>query len=188
MYTGKKIILGSQSPRRLEILRDAGFEVEIVKPKVEEKFPAGLQINKIAEYLSKLKMYDVFSFIGSDNELIICADTMVIFQNKLVGKPKNEETAFRYLKALNGQKHEVVTGVTMRYKGKQLSFTELSTVSFKHLEDDEIKKFIANNEVLDKAGAYNVQEYIGVSKVEGDFYNVMGLPLKQVLHELKQLM
>lgn len=188
MYTGKKIILGSQSPRRLEILQDAGFDVEIVKPKVEEKFPAGLNIYKIAEYLSKLKMYDIFSFVGNDNELIICADTMVIFQNKLVGKPKNEETAFRYLKALNGQTHEVVTGVTMRYMGKQISFSETAKVIFKELGEDEIKKFIAHNEVLDKAGAYNVQEYIGVAKVEGDFFNVMGLPLKQVLHELKQLM
>jgi septum formation protein len=185
MQKPTKVILGSQSPRRLEILSDAGFVVEVVKPTVAENFPFDLDFYKVPEYLSKLKMHDVYSYVGEDNDYIICADTVVIFDNKLVGKPKNKEKAFKYLKAMNGKIHDVVTGVSMRKNKKQISFSEKSKVFFKELSDEQIWHYIEKFETLDKAGAYNIQEYIGVEKIDGEFYNVMGLPLKRVLQEIK---
>lgn len=181
-----KIILGSQSPRRLEILSDAGFEVEVIKPKVDERFPYEMNYYKVAEYLSKLKLFDVYSYLGNDDDFIVCADTVVILDNKLIGKPKNREYAFKFLKAMNGRVHDVVTGVSIRKSKKQISFSEQSKVYFKTLSDDEIFHYIDKFQPYDKAGSYNVQEYIGVEKVEGEFYNVMGLPLKRVLDELKK--
>lgn len=185
MQKPTKIILGSQSPRRLEILSDAGFDIEIVKPKVAEHFPYDLDYYKVPEYLSKLKIFDVYSYLGEDNDFIICADTVVIFEKKLVGKPKNLDQAFKYLKAMNGKAHDVVTGVSIRKNKKQISFSEQAKVFFKELSDDEIREYVNKFNPLDKAGAYNVQEYIGVEKVIGEFFNVMGLPLKRVQQEIK---
>ena len=180
-----KIILGSQSPRRLEILSDAGFEVQVVKPEIEERYPYDLNYYKVAEYISKLKMFDIYSYLGEDNDLIICADTVVIFENKLIGKPKNLDQAFRILKAMNGKPHEVITGVSMRRNKKQLSFSEQAKVKFKTLKDDDIRHYVDHFKPLDKAGSYNIQEYVGVDSIEGEFHNVMGLPLKRVLLEIK---
>lgn len=179
------IILGSQSPRRLEILSDAGFDVKVVKPAVEERFPYEMNYYKVPEYLSKLKIFDVYSYLGDDEEFIICADTVVIFEQKIVGKPKNTEQAFKFLKSMNGKIHDVVTGVSMRRNKKQVSFSEQSKVQFKELTDQEIRNYVEKFHTLDKAGAYNIQEYVGVEKIEGEFFNVMGLPLKRVLHEIK---
>lgn len=185
MQKSSKIILGSQSPRRLEILSDAGFEIEVVKPKIEERFPYEMDYYKVPEYISKLKIFDVYSYLGEDNDFIICADTVVIFEKKIIGKPKNIEQAFKFLKAMNGKKHDVVTGVSIRKNKKQISFSEESKVFFKELTDDEIRNYVEKFQPLDKAGAYNVQEYIGVEKVIGEFFNVMGLPLKRVQQEIK---
>lgn len=185
MLKPNKIILGSQSPRRVEILADAGFDVQIIKPKVAEHFPVEMNLYKIPEYLSKLKMFDVYSYLGEDNTMIITADTMVIFNNKLVGKPKNKEQALRFLSLMNGKQHHVVTGVTMRLNKLQISFSEQATVFFKDLSADAIQQYIDNYETLDKAGAYNIQEYNGVDHIEGEFFNVMGLPLKRVLQEIR---
>lgn len=185
MQKPDKIILGSQSPRRLEILSDAGFDVQVIAPKVAENFPFDLHYYKVPEYLSKLKMFDVYSYLGEDSELIICADTVVIFENKLIGKPKNKDHAFKTLKAMNGKVHDVVTGVSMRLNKKQVSFSEQAKVYFKELHDDDIRHYIDKFNTLDKAGAYNIQEYIGVDHIEGEFYNVMGLPIKKVLSEIR---
>ncbi len=185
MQKSNKIILGSQSPRRLEILSDAGFDIEIVKPKIAESYPYNLDYYLVPEHVSKLKIYDVYSYLGEDEHFIICADTMVIFENKLVGKPKNAEQAFRYLKAMNGKTHDVVTGVSMRKNKKQISFSEQAKVRFKELSDEEIREYIDKYEPFDKAGSYNVQEYKGVDYIVGEFQNVMGLPIKRVLHEIK---
>lgn len=181
----KKIILGSQSPRRLEILQDAGFDVQVVKPEVEERYPFNLDHYKVAEYLSKLKIYDVYSYLGEDEHLILCADTIVLFENKLIGKPRTLEQAIKFLKALNGKTHEVITGVSMRKDKKQISFSELARVKFKELSDEAIRHYVDEFQPLDKAAAYNVQEYSGVESIDGDFYNVMGLPVKRVLHEIQ---
>lgn len=180
-----KIILGSQSPRRYEILADAGFEIEVIKPKVEERFPFDLAYSKVPEYLSKLKMHDIYSFVGEDSDYIICADTVVLFEKKLVGKPKNLDIAFKTLKAMNGKAHEVITGVSIRKNKKQISFSEHAMVYFKELSDAEIRHYVDNFSPLDMCGAYNIQEYIGVDKLEGEFQNVMGLPIQRVLKEIK---
>ncbi|HPH88689.1 MAG TPA: Maf family nucleotide pyrophosphatase [Chitinophagales bacterium] len=185
MQKPTKIILGSQSPRRFEILSDAGFDIEIVRPKVVEHFPYTMDFYQVPEYLSKLKMHDVYSYVGEDQHFIICADTVVIHDKKLVGKPKNKDIAFKYLKSMNGKVHDVITGVSIRKNKKQLSFSEHTKVHFKELKDDEIWHYVEKFETLDKAGAYNIQEYVGVEKIEGEFFNVMGLPLKRVLQEIK---
>lgn len=182
----KKIILGSQSPRRLEILADAGFDVQVVRPTIAERFPIEMNLFKVPEYLSKLKLFDVYSYLGEDNDFVICADTIVILDKKMVGKPKNAEQAFKYLKAMNGKVHDVVTGVSMRKNKVQISFTEQAKVYFKELSDDAIREYIEEYNTLDKAGAYNIQEYIGVERFEGEFYTIMGLPLKRVLSEIKK--
>ncbi len=175
-----KIILGSQSPRRYEILKDAGFDVEVISPKVNERFPYDMQVHRIAEYLSKLKMHDIFSFLGEDEDFIVTADTVVILEDKPLGKPRNLEQAFKTLKMLNGKSHDVVTGVSIRRKGKQLSFSDTTKVYFKDLSDEQIRHFIENHEVLDKAGSYAIQEYIGIDKFEGCYQNVMGLPMPKL--------
>lgn len=185
MQKSNKIILGSQSPRRFEILADAGFDVEVVKPTIEERFPFDLDLHKVPEYISKLKIFDIYSYLGEDTNFIICADTMVIFDKKLVGKPKNAEHAFKILKTLNGKLHDVVTGVSMRKNKKQISFSDTTKVHFKSLSDEEIKNYINKFEPYDKAGSYNIQEYIGVDFIAGDYQNVMGLPIKMVLNEIK---
>ncbi|MDB5226507.1 MAG: Maf-like protein [Bacteroidota bacterium] len=186
MKNATKIVLGSQSPRRLEILADAGFDVQVIKPEIAERYPFDLHHYKVAEYISKLKIFDVYSYLGEDPEFILCADTIVIFENKLLGKPRNPEQAFKFLKSMNGKAHDVVTGVSMRKNKKQISFSEQARVQFKELSDEEIRNYVEKYNPMDKAGAYNIQEYIGVSGIEGEFYNVMGLPLKRVLHEIKQ--
>ena len=175
-----KIILGSQSPRRFEILKDAGYDVEMISPKVSERFPYELDVYKVAEYISKLKMHDIFSFLGEDEDFIITADTVVILDRKPLGKPRTPEQAFKILKTLNARQHDVVTGVTIRKKGKQLSFSDITKVFFRELSDEQIQHFIEQNEVLDKAGAYAIQDYIGVEKFEGCYQNVMGLPMPKL--------
>jgi septum formation protein len=186
MKNSGRIILGSQSPRRLEILTDAGFDVEVIKPKVDERFPYDMNYYKVPEYLSKLKLFDVYSYLGEDDDFILCADTIVILDNKMIGKPKNTDQAFKFLKAMNGRVHDVVTGVSIRKQKKQISFSEQAKVHFKALQDDQIMHYIETFQPFDKAGSYNVQEFIGVDRVEGEFYNVMGLPLKRVVDEIKK--
>ena len=185
MHSAVKIILGSQSPRRLEILSDAGFEVEVIKPMVEERFPFDMNYYKVAEYLSKLKIFDIYSYLGQDDDFILCADTVVILDNKIIGKPKNLDQAVKFLKLMNGKAHDVVTGVSIRKNKKQISFSEQAKVHFKNLSEEQIKSYVNEFQPLDKAGAYNVQEFIGVEKIEGEFFNVMGLPLKRVQLEIK---
>lgn len=186
MQKPHRIILGSQSPRRLEILKQVGFDVQVVIPSVEENFPQELDNYKVPEFLSLLKLEKVSTDLGKTPDLIICADTVVIFNNQLLGKPKNEIQAFELLKMMNGKSHDVVTGVSMQYKDKRISFSEHAKVFFKTLQYEEIKQYIATYNTLDKAGAYNIQEYFGVERLEGEFFNVMGLPVSRVLKEIEQ--
>lgn len=172
--------MGSQSPRRKEILADAGYEVEVISPKVQERFPYEMDVYKVAEYLSKLKMHDIFSFVGEDTDFIVTADTVVILDRKPLGKPRTPEQAFKILKQLNGRQHDVVTGVTIRRNGIQKSFSDLSRVYFRELDDEAIWHYIRTHDVMDKAGSYAIQEYIGVERFEGSYRNVMGLPMEKL--------
>lgn len=185
MLPTTKIILGSQSPRRLEILQKHGFNVEVIISNVDEIFPETMPIIKVPEYLSTIKLNNILAKIKPKDTYLICADTIVVYDNNIIGKPIDTADAFSVLKTLNGNKHQVITGVSMYRNGKTYSFSEQAFVYFKHLTDDEIRQYINTYNTLDKAGAYNIQEYNGIAKLEGEFENVMGLPIQRILYEIE---
>jgi len=181
-----QIILASNSPRRKELLQEIISIFRIDSKAVEEIYPNNLEGSEVATYLSQLKSKP---FQPNENELIITADTIVIIDGIILGKPKTPEEALNMLTLLSGKKHEVITGVTIRTKDKELSFYDVTKVEFYELNPNEIKYYVKEYKPFDKAGAYGIQEWIGtigIKKIEGDFYNVMGLPVHRVYRELKQ--
>lgn len=184
-----QIILGSGSPRRQELLSGLGIEFKIqVIPDVEEIYPDNLAADEIPLYLSRLKASAYDSIIES-NQLIITADTVVICNNEVMGKPKDFDEAFYMLKKLSDRTHQVITGVTIKTSKLIKSFKVITEVEVSKLTDDEIKYYIETCHPYDKAGAYGIQEwigYIGIKGINGSFYNVMGLPLQRLYEELKQ--
>jgi len=184
---GKKIILASNSPRRQELLKGLEVAFEVRVSVVEEKIPADLKPEYVAAYLSKLKS-DVFGKLEV-GELLITSDTVVIENNHVLGKPANEQEAFDILKSLSGDTHTVMTAVTMRDTSKQITLEDETLVTFRFLTEDEIWHYIYNYKPFDKAGAYGIQEWIGfmgVTRIEGSYYNVMGFPLHLVYEQLKK--
>jgi septum formation protein len=176
------IILASASPRRKEILAKAGYTFDVKIKEVDEIYPHNLPTEQVPLYLAELKS-EAF-MVESQHFIVITADTVVNINNKILGKPKTEKEAYEMLKLLSNQKHEVISGVCLLYNGKKISFTDKTHVYFKNLSDQEIEYYIQNFRPLDKAGAYGIQEWIGmigITKIEGSFYNVMGLPI-QLLH------
>ena len=181
-----QIILASNSPRRKELLQEIISIFRIDSKAVEEIYPNNLEGSEVATYLSQLKSKP---FQPNENELIITADTIVIIDGIILGKPKTPEEALNMLTLQSGKKHEVITGVTIRTKDKELSFYDVTKVEFYELNPNEIKYYVKEYKPFDKAGAYGIQEWIGtigIKKIEGDFYNVMGLPVHRVYRELKQ--
>lgn len=175
-----RVILGSGSPRRKELLAmlDIDFEVRSAGD-VDESYPADLPAEKVPLYLARKKSNAFLSGLR-ENELVITADTVVICDNNVLGKPTDTEEAFRMLKMLSGRKHAVVTGITVATREIQISDTAITEVEFAPLSDDTIREYIGRYRPLDKAGAYGIQEWIGavaVKGINGSFYNVMGLPL-----------
>jgi septum formation protein len=184
---GKKIILASNSPRRQELLKGLEVAFEVRVSVVEEKIPADLKPEYVAAYLSKLKS-DVFGKLEV-GELLITSDTVVIENNHILGKPANEQEAFDMLKSLSGDTHTVMTAATMRDISKQITLEDETLVTFRFLTEDEIWHYIYNYKPFDKAGAYGIQEWIGfmgVTRIEGSYYNVMGFPLHLVYEQLKK--
>ncbi len=184
---GKKLILASNSPRRQELLKGLEVEFEVRVSNVEEKIPADLKAEYVAAYLSKLKS-DAFENL-SVGELLITSDTVVIINNNVLGKPVNEQEAFDMLKSLSGDTHTVMTAVTMRDSSKQITIEDETLVTFRFLTEDEIWHYIHNYKPFDKAGAYGIQEWIGfmgITRIEGSYYNVMGFPLHLVYEQLKK--
>lgn len=183
-----KIILASNSPRRKELLSGLDWEYEIkVIPDVDESYPDTLEKKDVAEFISKKKANAYLPYLNDDT-LLITADTVVILDNEIYGKPKDEDDAIRMLKALSGKTHLVVTGVSLTCKDKQKSFSVNSEVRFADLRDDEIEYYVTKYKPLDKAGAYGVQEWIGYVAVEyisGSYFNIMGLPVQRLYQELK---
>ena len=180
-----KIILASNSPRRKELLGGLGvdFEVRVMKG-VDEAYPDTLPAKDVAEYISREKasVYDV-----ADDELLITADTVVIVGDDILGKPKDADDAHRMLREISGRIHQVVTGVCLTTAKEQRSFSVVTDVTFKQLSDEEIDFYIRNHRPYDKAGAYGIQEwigYIGVTGLNGSYYNVMGFPVQRVYEEL----
>lgn len=172
------IILASGSPRRQSFFNDLGIDFEIrIKP-VKEEYPPRLRHFEISDFLSQLKALP-FKDELLDNDILITSDTIVWHNNQALGKPKNETDAFNILKSLSNSTHEVITSVCFTTKTNQKTLNNITKVTFKHLTDEEIKYYIDTCKPFDKAGAYGIQEWIGqigVTKIEGSYFNVMGLP------------
>ena len=185
---GKKIILGSNSPRRKQLLHDAGINFQIRAFQTNENYPTILKGSEITEYLVKKKSQE---FKGvKDDEIIITADTIVWAQNEHLGKPNNITEAKKFLEKLSNMKHEVITSVCFTEKEKQTIISESTFVLFKKLSISEINYYLNNFDFLDKAGAYGIQDWIGnigVKRIEGSYTNVVGLPVCQVIDVLQKL-
>lgn len=181
-----QIILGSNSPRRQELLKSLGFNF-IIKPiNADESFSKELQAEHIPLYLAQKKA-NSYSASLKENELLITADTIVWCNEQVFNKPENYLEGKKMLEMLSGQMHEVYTGVCLKSHNKQITFYDVSKVYFKNLKSEEIDYYLTNYNPYDKAGGYGVQDwigYIGIEKIEGSFYNVMGLPVKKLYEEL----
>ena len=182
------IILASNSPRRKELLAglDLQFEVRVLDD-IDESYPNDLPMQKIAEFISKKKADAYVQTIAAD-ELVITADTVVILGDEVMGKPHDEADAKRMLGELSGRTHQVTTGVTLSTRERQMSFSVVTNVTFKQLSSDEIDYYVRTYHPMDKAGAYGIQEwigYIGVTALEGSYFNVMGLPVQRIYEALK---
>ena len=183
-----QVILASKSPRRQELLRGMGVDFSIMTKETDERFPSEMPLDEVPKYLSLQK-----SLAFADEELpadylLITSDTVVICEGEILGKPKDREDAARMLQLLSGKTHHVVTGVTVRSAEKTESFAVRSNVTFAELDDEEIDYYIEHCKPYDKAGAYGIQEwigYVGISGLEGSFYNVMGLPTRKLYGVLK---
>jgi septum formation protein len=182
-----RLILASQSPRRQYLLKELGLNFEIMTTNVSEQYPENLTHEQIAVYLAEKKA-DSFDTSRLDTKaLIISADTIVCIENEILGKPANYKEAVGMLIKLSGKKHEVITAVCLKTKSKRRTFSVISSVYFKELSMEEIDYYIENFQPFDKAGGYGIQEwigYIGISKIEGSFFNIMGLPVKEFYEEL----
>lgn len=183
------IILGSNSPRRKELLAglDLDFEVKVI-PGLEEHYPATLQPEEIPVFLAQQKAAAYIPTLP-EKTLLITADTIVWNRNEVIGKPKNREDAIQMLQSLSGHEHHVVTGVCLTTTEKQKAFSVISAVKFATLTDEEIGYYVDKYQPFDKAGAYGIQEwigYVGVESINGSFYNVMGLPVQRLYQELKK--
>ena len=184
-----KIILASNSPRRKELLAglDVQFEVRII-PGIDESYPDTLPTMEIAEYIAQKKA-KAYRETMADDELIITADTIVVLDDKVLGKPKDAAEARCMLHALSGKTHQVVTGVVLTTKEQQKHFSVVSNVTFKTLSDNEIDYYVDTYKPMDKAGAYGIQEwigYVGVTRLEGSYFNVMGLPVQRIYEAMKE--
>jgi len=186
-----EIVLASGSPRRKELLEQLGYEVVVKKIEIEEVYPKSLDVKKIAEYLAGLKMDAFLAQNQFFNQLVVTADTIVVKDKKVLGKPKNREEAFDYLMRLSNSKHEVITGVCISNGKYKKCFSDISAVYFEEFTPDEIKYYIDNYEVFDKAGGYAIQEWIGLAKIYkivGSYTNIVGLPTQKVYKNLKEFL
>ncbi|MDP4267710.1 MAG: Maf family nucleotide pyrophosphatase [Bacteroidota bacterium] len=181
------IILASHSPRRQQLLKNMGWKFTVKTHDIPEFYPDDLKMEQIPVYLSKLKANSFKSASIPDNTIIITADTVVFLKDNVLNKPKDNEEAIKMLKQLSGKKHEVITAVTLKSNVKMVTFHVTTDVYFKELSDEEILFYVNNYNPLDKAGAYGIQDwigYIGIEQIDGSFFNVMGLPLKELYEEV----
>ncbi len=182
-----KIILGSQSPRRKELLSGLDIPFEIRVPDVDESFSDSMPINEIAEFIA-LKKWNTLIQEAKQDELVICCDTIVVVGNEILGKPKDKQEGKEMLQKLSGKQHTVISGVVMGTLTDRISFSDKTNVYFSEINEDELEYYLENYRPYDKAGSYGVQEWIGmmaIKKMEGSFYNVMGLPVHKVYTALK---
>ena len=185
----RKYILASNSPRRKELLSglDIDFEVRVL-PDIEESYPDDLAVEGVAEYIAREKAAAYLRLMASD-ELVITADTVVVVDDEILGKPSDAADARRMLQAISGRSHQVITGVCLTTTSKQRAFSVTTDVTFKQLSEEEINYYIEHYKPFDKAGAYGIQEwigYIGVTSLHGSYFNVMGLPVQRIYNELQK--
>lgn len=183
------VILASGSPRRQAFFKDLDINFEIRLKEVEEVFPEELQGAEITDYLADLKSKP-FDNELTEKDLLITSDTIVWFENKALGKPKNYADAFQMLKSMSGKKHDVITSISIKNKNFQKIVNDITVVYFNELSDEEIDYYINKYKPYDKAGSYGIQEWIGrigINKIEGSYFNVMGLPVHKLYKELMNL-
>lgn len=184
-----QLLLASKSPRRRELLGRLGIPLTIVDVDVDESVPSKQPADHVAEALARLKAEGYMASLA-DDEVLVTADTVVVLSDQVLGKPHSRDEAERMLHQLSGHVHQVYTGVCLRSARRCVSFTERTDVHFRHLTDTEIEYYIDVYKPFDKAGAYGIQEWIGmvgIERIEGCYYNVMGLPVARLYRELKSL-
>lgn len=185
----QKIILASQSPRRKQLLEWAEVPFEVLVKETEESYPGNLPVEEIAVHIAKNKALAVKE-IETSGKIILAADTIVVLENEIIGKPKDRDDAISILSKLSGKLHKVITGVVLFTAQKEITFAETTQVEFHDLSRSQIEFYVDHYKPYDKAGAYAIQEWIGVvgiKSVQGDFYNVMGLPVSRVVQTLEGL-
>jgi septum formation protein len=183
-----RITLASRSPRRQQLLAEMGLKFEVVVKEFDETYPKELNGRQIAEYIAAKKA-DSFRDGLEEDEIVITADTIVWCNNKVLGKPVNIKESIRILKEISGITHEVITGVSVVSKGKKIVFSDSTRVTFDKMTDEEITYYAENYQPLDKAGAYGIQEWIGIigcSFINGSYFNVVGLPVQKLYRELEK--
>ena len=185
----ERIVLASQSPRRKQLLEWAEVPFDVVVKETDELYPADLPVEQVPVYIARNKALSVREELSHDR-VILAADTIVVLQDRIIGKPKDRTNAIEILISLSGQKHQVITGVVILTPDEEISFADITEVWFHELTLDQIVFYIDKYKPYDKAGAYAIQEWIGVTgikAVKGDFYNVMGLPVSRVVQALSKL-
>ncbi|GGG98194.1 Maf-like protein [Polaribacter pacificus] len=184
-----KVVLASKSPRRQQIFKELGIPFEIQLKEVKEVYPSHLVAAEITDYLAELKA-TAFKDSLHDNRLVITSDTIVWLDDKALGKPVDEEHAKEMLQKISGKKHQVISSISLTHQDFQKTFHDITEVYFKDLTSEEINYYVQKYQPYDKAGSYGIQEwigYIGIEKIEGSYFNVMGLPVHKLYKELMQL-
>lgn len=190
MFPTRPLILASKSPRRSQLLREAGFEFTVQSMDVDESFPPDMPVEEVAAYLARRKALAGREMI-KNREILLAADSVVILNGQIFNKPAGAEEAFAMIRQLAGQKHTVITGVCLLGAERECTFSEHTDVYFDEMDDTEIAYYIRTCQPFDKAGAYGVQEWIGhckIRRIEGTYANVMGLPVHRVYAELQQFL
>ncbi|WP_241237951.1 Maf family protein [Pseudoflavitalea rhizosphaerae] len=194
MMNAYNIVLASQSPRRKQLMEWAEVNFDVIAPVTEETFPETMPVDEVPIHIARNKALAVkngYDYNRYDIQSpIVAADTIVVLNNQIIGKPENRNDAIRILSLLSGKRHQVITGVVILAGEKELSFADTTSVWFHELSEEQIIFYVDKYEPYDKAGAYAIQEWIGVTgikSIEGDFYNVMGLPVSRVLQALQSL-
>lgn len=183
-----KYILASQSPRRKQLLEWAEVDFEVIVQPTDESYPLNLSPQEVAVHIAEQKAQVILQN-NTDNRTVIAADTIVVLNDEIIGKPKNRSEAISILSRLNGKHHQVITGVVLKSRAKELSFSDVTDVEFHTLTPAQIEYYVDHYKPYDKAGAYAIQEWIGVvgiKCIKGDFYNVVGLPVSRVVQALRE--